>query len=41
MMPALVVAGYGCCLTLLAVAIDQAPEALNRLDDWWHDRRQP
>lgn len=39
-MAALVIAGYGCCLALLAVAIDQAPEVLDAVTEWL-ERRHP
>ena len=39
MTAALVIAGYGCCLALLAVAIDQAPEVLDAVTEWIERRR--
>lgn len=39
MTAALVIAGYGCCLMLLAVAIDQAPEVIDAVTEWIERRR--
>ena len=40
MTAALVIAGYGCALTLLAAAIDQAPKVLHAVTEWL-ERRHP